>query len=103
MMSGGMPPRPCTVSFKDARGIRHSAEVEAESLYEAAVLGVRRLNDDPWTEKIGPSTVLDIEVREPSTKHALSFQQVERWLAGATANPGESMRKAKLKMLLVQR
>ena len=98
-----MPPRPCTVSFKDARGIRHSADVEAESLYEAAVLGVRRLNDDPWTERIGPSTVLDIEVREPSTKHALSLQQVERWLAGATANPGESMRKAKLKMLLVQR
>jgi hypothetical protein len=103
MMIGGMPARPCTVSFKDARGIRHSAEVEAESLYEAAVLGVRRLNDDPWTEKIGPSTVLDIEVREPSTKHALSFQQVERWLAGATTNPVESMRKAKLKMLLVQR
>jgi hypothetical protein len=30
--------RACVVSFKDVRGIRHAAEVEAESLYEAVVL-----------------------------------------------------------------
>jgi hypothetical protein len=85
------------------RGIRHSADVEAESLYEAAVLGLRRLNEDPWLEKIGPATVLDIEVRTPGTKHAISVQQIERWLAGVTTNPHESMKKAKLKMLLVKR
>jgi hypothetical protein len=55
-----VPLRPCIVSFKDTRGIRHSTEVEAESLYEAAVMGIRRLNDDPWLEKIGPVTVLDV-------------------------------------------
>src|ERR1700704_5243770 len=55
----------CTVSFKDSRGVRHAAEVEAESLYEAAVLGVTRLNHDAWIEKIGPATVLDIVIREP--------------------------------------
>src|SRR5262245_46990575 len=38
--------RACRVSFTDVRGIRHSADVEAESLYEAAVLGIRRLNQD---------------------------------------------------------
>ena len=97
-----MPARTCIVSFKDARGIRHAAEVEAESLYEAAVLGVRRLNDDPWTERVGLATVLDVEVREPSTTHAISFQQVERWLAGATTNPSEAAKKVKLKMLLMR-
>jgi hypothetical protein len=35
------------VSFTDVRGTRRSAEVEAESLYEAAILGIRRLNQDP--------------------------------------------------------
>ena len=44
--------RPCIVSFKDMRGIRHATEVEAESLFEAAVLGIRRLNEDPWLEKV---------------------------------------------------
>jgi hypothetical protein len=93
----------CAVSFTDIRGIRHTAEVEAESLYEAAVQGIRRLNQDPWIERIGPGTKLDIEVREPAVKHALSVEQVERWLAGATKNPTEATKKAKLKLLLVQR
>ena len=93
----------CLVSFTDVRGIIHSADVEAESLYEAAVQGIRRLNQDPWIERIGPGTKLEVEVREPSTKHVLSVEQVERWLAGATANPTEATKKKKLKLLLVQR
>jgi hypothetical protein len=93
----------CAVSFTDVRGIKHSAEVEADSLYEAAVQGIRRLNQDPWIERIGPGTKLEIEVREPSTTHVLSVDQVERWLAGATANPTEATKKKKLKLLLVQR
>ncbi len=93
----------CLVSFTDVRRIRHTAEVEAESLYEAAVQGIRRLNQDPWIERIGPGTKLEIEVREPSAKHELSVEQVERWLAGTTKNPTEAMKKKKLKLLLVQR
>jgi hypothetical protein len=93
--------RTCSVSFVDVRGIHHAAEVEAESLYEAIVLGVRRLNGDSWIERIGPATVLDVEVREPSTKHAISLQQIERWLAGATTNPDEASKKAQLKMMLL--
>ena len=56
-----------------------------------AVLGVSRLNADPWLEKIGGAT-----------KHAISLQQLDRWLWGATPNPNEAMRKAKLKMMLVK-
>jgi len=96
-------PRPCIVSFKDTRGIRHAAEVEAESLFEAAVLGVRRLNEEPWLEKIGPGAVLDIEVRNPGTRHTLSLQQLERWLAGASSNRKDAAKKIKLKMLLMRR
>jgi hypothetical protein len=57
----------------------------------------------PWLEKIGSATVLDAEVREPSTKHAITLQQVERSVAGATTNPNEASKKAKLKMILMQR
>ena len=98
-----VPVRSCAVSFIDARGIRHGVEVEAESLYEAVVHGVCRLSADVWIEKIGPATVLDVEVREHGTKHAISLQQVERWLASVNKSPGEASKKAKLKMMLVQR
>jgi hypothetical protein len=47
--------------------------------------------------------VLEVEVREPGTKHSISIQQVERWLASVNKNPGEASKKAKLKMMLVQR
>jgi hypothetical protein len=94
--------RACAVSFVDVRGVRHSVEVEAESLYEAAVLATCRFRGDPWIHQVGPGTVLDIEVREPSTRHSISLQQVERWLGGATTNPNEAMKKARLKTMLVQ-
>ena len=94
--------RTCSVSFVDDRGIRHSVDVQAESLYESAVLAIQMFRSDPWLERIGPATVLDVDVRHPGTKHAISLQQVERWLAGATTNPNEASKKAKLKMILVQ-
>ena len=94
--------RACTVSFQDSRGIRHAVDVEAESLYEAVVLAVRRFRGDPWTQHIAAGTPLDVDVREPAVRHSISLQQVERWLAGATANPRDASKKAKLKLILVQ-
>jgi hypothetical protein len=98
-----VPLRTCAVSFVDVRGIRHVAEVQAESLYEAAILGIRVFRGDPWIDHVGPATVFDVEVREPGTKHAITLQQIERWLGGATTSPNESVKKAKLKNLLLLR
>ena len=92
----------CAVSFTDVRGIRHTVDVEAESLYEAAVQGIRRLNQDPWIERIGPGPSSRSRSRAVGETY-LSVEQVERWLAGATANPTEATKKKKLKLLLVQR
>ena len=94
--------RSCVVSFRDSRGIGHSCEVQAESLYEAAVRAVTLFRKEPWLETVGPATVLEIEVREPGTKHALSVHQLERWLAAGRGSPGEAMKRDKLKMLMVR-
>src|SRR6185369_2743819 len=99
--SSAMPARSCEVSYKDHRGIRHTAEVQAESLYEAACMAVKIFKEDPWLERIGPATVLDVEVREPGTKHAISLRQVEQWLDGVTKSPSDASKKARLKMMLV--
>ena len=48
-----MPLRICAVSFADVRGIRHTVEVHAESLFEKAILGVRTFRADPWIEQVG--------------------------------------------------
>ena len=91
------------MGFTDVRGITHTVQVEADSLYEAAVLGVTRLSEDPWIERIGAATRLEVIVREPSTSHVITLQQIERWLACTANSPVEATKKAKLKMMLVRR
>jgi hypothetical protein len=34
-------------------------------------------------------------------KHAISVQQIERWLGGTTTSPNEASKKAELKMLMM--
>lgn len=95
-----VPLRVCTVSFKSATGISHSVDVEAETLYEAAGIGLARLKKDGWIEGLGPGSRLEITVREPSTIHSLTVQQLRRWASGVTTSPAEVLRRTKVKHLL---
>ena len=89
------------MTFTDNRGIKHSVDVVAESLFEAAVLGVQVLRKDGWIEgALGPAAKIDVEVREPATKHTVTMQQIERWLTGATISPNERVKKDRLRALL---
>jgi hypothetical protein len=88
------------VSFKSATGITHAADVEAETLYEAAGLGLARLKKDGWIEGLGPGSRLEITVREPSTVHSLTVQQLHRWVNSVTTSPAEVLRRSKVKHLL---
>ena len=95
-----VPLRQCTVSFKSATGITHAVEVEAETLYEAAGLGLARLKQDGWIEGLGPGSKLEIQVREPSTVHSLTVQQLHRWLEGVTPSAGDVLRRARVRQML---
>jgi hypothetical protein len=63
--------RTCVVSFVDSGGIRHSVEVAAESLYEAAALAVNEFRQHPWVDDLEPGAVtpLSISVKMPTTIH----------------------------------
>jgi hypothetical protein len=90
----------CSVSFTDTRGIRHAVEVQAESLFEAAILAVRVFRKSEWVDHVGAAMRLDVEVRPPATKHTITLMQVQRWLEGAVTSPNELVKKTKLKELL---
>ena len=93
--------RACTVSFVGPTGVRHSVDVTAESLYEAAAFGVSRLREDGWVETIAPGTKLEVHVREPATTHVVSVAQLQRWCDEIAVSPDETLRKRKLRALLV--
>jgi hypothetical protein len=96
----GMVPKTCTVSVTDASSSRHSVEVLAESLYEAAALGLKLLRDADWVDTLGPMTRLQLQVRAPTVMHEVTIQQLQRSLDGAPISPHEAVLKARLKSIL---
>ena len=97
-----MSPKTCTVAVIDSRGSRHSVDVLAESLFEAAALGLKLLRDEGWVDKPGPATRLEVQVRTPAVKHEVTVLQIQRWLEGTSISPNEMVKKAKLKSMLAQ-
>jgi hypothetical protein len=91
--------RTCTVSFTGASGIRHSVDVTAESVYEAAALGVSALGGS-WADAVALGTELEIQVREPPTCHGITVQQIHRWCDGIAASSDETLKKRRVKQLL---
>jgi len=88
------------VSFKSPTGITHGVDVEAETLYEAAGLGLARLKKDGWIEGLGPGSRLEIQVREPATVHSLTVQQLHRWIESDTKSPADVLRRSRVKQQL---
>ena len=87
----------CVVSFLDTEGLRHAVEVEAESLYEAAVLGMKAFkqhNCEP-----GLITKLEVEIRSSIT-HTITPKKVHEWLNGGAKSPKEAVMKERLRSLL---
>jgi hypothetical protein len=96
-----VPPRSCVVTLSDSRGIRHSVEVTAESLFEAGVLAVTTFRKAGWVEEApGLASRLEIEVREPAVKHTITLAQLQRWANAATKSPAERLKREHLRQLL---
>jgi hypothetical protein len=70
----------CRVSFTDSEKLEHSAEVEAESLYEAVALAVADFRDDPLLpDHPGDQTEFTVAVLRNPTKHKIRLSQVVKW------------------------
>jgi hypothetical protein len=95
-----MAAKSCRVIFKDADGVMHSVEVQADSMYEAAVLGLKALKRSDWIDVIGPGTRITVQVQEPPIEHFLMFAQLTRWLDGGAKSPNEAVTKKRLKQML---
>ncbi len=87
----------CIVSYLDTEGLRHTVEVEAESLYEAAALAIRTFRQHACEP--GEVSKLEVEVRS-SVVHTITPKRIYEWLSGGAKSPKEAMMKERLKALL---
>lgn len=87
----------CVVSYLDTSGIRHTVEVDAQSLYEAAVLAIRVFREHDCEPR--EANRLEIEVRS-SVVHTLTIRKIHDWLNGGAKTPKEAVTKQRLRGLL---
>lgn len=92
---GGMAT--CIVSYLDPEGIRHTAEVQAGTLFEAAALAVKTFKQHDC-EPRGLNT-LEVEMRT-SVTHSLTVKKLHEWLTGSSKNPKDAVLKDRLRELL---
>jgi hypothetical protein len=95
-----MPAKTCKVIFKDTNGVMHAVEVQAESMYEAACLGLKAVKRSDWIDVIGPGTRITVQVQEPPVEYFLMFGQLKAWLDGGAKSPNEAVMKKRLKEML---
>jgi len=93
-----VPARACTVSFTGPDGIRHSVNVQAETLYEAVVLAIRAFREHACAP--GAGSQLEVEARSPSVTHTVTMAKVQDWLRSSAKSPSDKIMKERLKGLL---
>jgi hypothetical protein len=86
----------CIVSYLDTEGLRHTVEVDAESLYEAAVLAMRTFKHSC---EPGLISKLEVEIRS-SVVHTVTPKKVREWLNGGARSPRDAVLKERLRQLL---
>jgi hypothetical protein len=89
----------CIVSFLDLDRVRHSVEVEAEGLYEAAVLGLVAFRKHDLELNPAGLAQLEVEVRS-SIVHTVPVKRIHQWLEGGARSPKEAVTKDRLRALM---
>jgi hypothetical protein len=78
-------------------GLRHTVEVQADSLYEAAVLAIRTFRRHDCEP--GQVSELEVEVRS-SVIHTITPKRIYDWSNGGAKTPREAVMKDRLRSLL---
>jgi hypothetical protein len=89
--------RRCVVSFTDSSGVRHTIELSAGSLYEAAAAGLETFRKAEWNGR--PTNGL-LEVRTNNGKHTVSLAQLREWADRTSRSPAQKILMNRLKGIL---
>ena len=80
--------RDCVVKLVDDHGVEHSVRVRAESVYEAALKGLTRLEKVGWESDGSQIGSVLVEVWEEPTCHRVNVAKMLQWLKGHGRSPG---------------
>jgi hypothetical protein len=91
----------CIVRLKDCHDSEHSVEVYAESLYEAILRGLSRLQDVGWESDANETTKrVEVEIHQEPTRHIVDVPKLLKWVKEDSMYPAQQTRKVKLRKLI---
>jgi hypothetical protein len=93
--------KPCCVTFIALDGIKHTVELEAESVYEAAVFALQALKKAQFVDTPPDlGSRFRITVTEAPVTHEVSLVQVRDWVNRSAGSPAEVRRCRRLREIL---
>jgi hypothetical protein len=90
--------RTCRVTCIDPRGVEHTIQVSAQSLYEAVAQALRIFREDAWSEDLWQSAAsLTVKISQPAVEHRVRIKDFTNWLDAAGKSPAEMALKNRLR------
>ena len=84
----------CIISFVDSGGIRHSVELQADSMYEAAAAALEDFHQHDCSPGIG--SALEVQVRSAVT-HTIAVKKLKDWADLGGGSPRDVILKRRIK------
>jgi hypothetical protein len=95
-----MAVRSCRVSIQDLQGITHTAEVSAESLFEAVAQGLAALRRSDWVAGFQQGMV-KVSVADVHVEHYVKLSDFTQWLEKPGAkSPREMIQRQRARSIL---
>ena len=78
----------------------HTVEVTAESLYEAAALGLRAILSRDWVEGLRDQFKVDVCVSEVLERHSVEMKEFNTWLEREGGAPRDLVQRKRARKIL---
>jgi len=89
----------CRVTIKDIEGIDHTADVTAETLYEAVARGIVALKANSWTAELCTGRA-QVTVHDTPVEHSVLLREFHSWVSRINTIPKEMTHRKKIREIL---
>jgi phosphoribosylformimino-5-aminoimidazole carboxamide ribonucleotide (ProFAR) isomerase len=96
-----MSVRSCRVTIQNLDGISHTAEVTADTLYEAVAQGLAAFRKNEWVEGVQEQFgVVKVSVADIRVEHQVKMVDFTKWLERPGRTPREVSQRHKIRTIL---
>ena len=89
----------CRVTIRDMDGIDHTAQVPADTLFEAVARGIVALKANAWTGDLVEGNA-QVMVNDTPVEHTVRLREFHNWLARTAGAPRDISHRQKIREIL---